>query len=46
LIDAAKATLSYRSGKLTTQVFRATVNSTDPANEKTAQSIVRTFNSQ
>jgi len=40
----AKATLSYRPGKHTTRVFWTTVNSTHPANEKTAQNIVRICN--
>ena len=37
---AAKATLSYRPDKRTTQVFQTTINNTHPASEKTAQNVV------
>jgi len=36
----AKATLSYRPRKPTTQIFQMTVSNADPANERMTQHIV------
>jgi len=43
LCSTAKATLSYRPRKPTTQIFQMTVNNMDPINEKMTQDIVSIF---